>query len=185
MGSTRIIVWLLAVLVTGLASGCCTKSSGKKSGLPPSIRETVTKNKLDHRLKESRQADIKQYDELNTSDPRLNEERRRKTEQYRRLEYAHQMLVNSNVEGSLRELERLQLDLRDDPYLEMQTWYLSAMAYHKQGKPSRRKRSMRKMLETMEVLQKDPRFKAAHEDGKMAQDVVKMSISRGGDKFAE
>ncbi|MFZ5952906.1 MAG: hypothetical protein ACOYXC_19540 [Candidatus Rifleibacteriota bacterium] len=134
---------------------------------------------------ESRQANIRQYDELNTSDPVLNEERRRKTEQYRRLEYAHQMLINSNVEGSLRELERLQLDLRDDPYLEMQTWYLSAMAYHKQGKPSRRKRSMRKMLETMEILQKDPRFKAAHEDGKMAQDVVKMAISKGGDKFAE
>ncbi len=179
------MLWLLAVLLTGLAGGCCTRVSNRKHGLQPSIREPVTKNKIDQTLCESRQPNIRQYDELNTSDPRLNEERRRKTEQYRRLEYAHQMLVDSNVEGSLRELERLQLDLRDDPYLEMQTWYLSAMAYHKQGKPSRRKRSMRKMLETMEILQKDPRFKAACEDGKMAQDVVKMSISKGGDKFAE
>jgi Tfp pilus assembly protein PilF len=111
--------------------------------------------------------------------------KKEKTRQYERLEYAYSMLMKSNPQAALREIERLQMDIRDDKYLELKTWYLSAMIYHKMGKISRRKRAMRKMLEVMQELQKDPRFKRAFAEGKRTRDFIDMVNKSGGDKYAE
>lgn len=171
-----------SMLVISLATGCCTRKVQKNDNGSPDLRQT---GRFDERQSQTRKRlpGLDKEDELNTLDPRLNEIRRRKTEQYRRLEYAHEMLVDNNPQGSLRELERLQLDIREDPYLEMQAWYLSAMVYHKLGKPSRRKRSMRKMLETMELLQKDPRFRTIYEDGKLSQQAIDKAKKEAGVKY--
>ena len=184
--SVRLGFLIVAALFLSMATGCCTRTarntSLKKPDKKASIKEHGERNdktsekKIEHPSRE---------DELNTGDPLMNESRRRKAEQYRRLEYAYRMLSKSDPQGALRELERLQMDIREDPYLEMQTWYLSAMVYHKLGKPSRRKRSMRKTLEVMEQMQKDPRFKAAFADGKISQEVIDMAIKKAGDKYAD
>lgn len=180
-----IFVLVVAILCLSLATGCCTKKPISAKKVPSGKIDTPRTFPGISSESSPGGYSQKQIDELNTKDPKVNEMRRRKTEQYKRLEYAHKMLKDSNPQAALREIERLQMDIRDDTYLEMQTWYLSAMVYHKMGKSSRRKRSMRKMLETMEVLQKDPRFKAAYEDGKISQEVIKMSINKEGDKYAE
>lgn len=104
---------------------------------------------------------------------------------YRRLENAFDMLQSDNLDGAQREIERVQLEINNDPHLEMQSWYLSAMIYHKSGKTSRRKRSMRKMLESMEQLQKDPRFRRSFEDGMMSQEVIKLAIEKGDGRYVE
>ncbi|HMM61608.1 MAG TPA: hypothetical protein PKC25_15925, partial [Candidatus Rifleibacterium sp.] len=65
----------------------------------------------------------------------LRDKDKRIKEQYRRLEYAFEMYNSTNFDGALREVERLQLEINNDPYLEMQSWYLSAMIYHKSDKP--------------------------------------------------
>jgi hypothetical protein len=106
-------------------------------------------------------------------------------ELYRRLELSFEMFQKENFDGALREVERVQMDVNEDPYLEMQTWYLSAMIYHKTAKPSRRGRAMRKMLELMETLQKDPRFRESFEEGLMSQQVIDMALSQGEGKYAE
>lgn len=172
-----------AMLVLSLVSGCCTRSSRTPATGP--AHELTDKRTSQNRssFSSERNVEPKSENELQTSDPRLNEQRRRKTEQYKRLEYAHRMLMENNPQGSLREVERLQMDIREDPYFEMQTWYLSAMVYHKLGKPTRRKRSMRKMLETMEQLQKDARFRTAFEDGKFSQEAIQKAMNDAGEKY--
>ncbi len=175
---------LLTTLILSSVTGCCTRKSGKigKSG---GTKNEIVANSRENSTKEKMQVSSSRSDELNTGDSRVDQMRRRKTEHYRRLEYAHSLLLGSDPQSALRELERLQMDIRDDLYLEMQTWYLSAMIYHKLGKSSRRKRSMRKMLETMEALQKEPGFKEALEDGNISQEVIQMAIGKAGEKYAE
>ncbi len=180
--ANRTVFIFASMLLISLVTGCCTKTVKKNVGSSQNRRQTGSFDERQSQ-KQKRLSGLNKEDELNTQDPRLNEIRRRKTEQYRRLEYAHEMLVDNNPQGSLRELERLQLDIREDPYLEMQAWYLSAMVYHKLGKPSRRKRSMRKMLETMEQLQKDPRFRTIHEDGKLSQKAIDKAKKEAGVKY--
>jgi len=113
------------------------------------------------------------------------EKDRRSQELYRRLELSFEMFQKENFDGALREVERVQMDVNDDPYLEMQTWYLSAMIYHKTSKTSRRSRAMRKMLELMETLQKDPRFRESFDEGMMSQQVIDMALTQGEGKYVD
>ena len=115
----------------------------------------------------------------------LRDKDKRIKEHYRRLEYAFEMYNTDNFDGALREVERLQLEISNDPYLEMQSWYLSAMIYHKSDKPSRRKRAMRKMLESMEQVQKDPRFRTAFEDGMISQELMNLAREKGNDRYGK
>ncbi|GAB4274028.1 MAG: hypothetical protein Kow0029_14100 [Candidatus Rifleibacteriota bacterium] len=174
-----------AVLCLGTLAGCCNrKKSSKKINDSIKIEDFNLRNLSNKDTGHARHSPDRRNNEYLTGDPEIDESRKRKAEQYKRLEYAYKMLKDSNPQGALREIERLQMNIRNDPYLEMQAWYLSAMIYHRMGKPSRRKRSMRKMLETMEQLQKDPRFMAAYNEGMDAQEVVKMAIKEG-EKYAE
>jgi hypothetical protein len=186
-----IFAMLGALLCLSLAVGCCTKKTDDQSGQNRSSQagsyvSSSLSGKLDGDLASLKKSKpVKARNELNTGDPQLDESRRRKAQHYKRLEYAHQMLLRSNPQGALREIERIQMDLRDDPYLEMQTWYLSSMVYHRLGKTSRRKRSMRKMLETMEKLQKDERLRKAYQEGESSQKIIQMVKDQAGDAYAE
>ena len=75
--------------------------------------------------------------------------------------------------------------IENDPYLEAQTWSLSAMIYDKQGKTSRRKRSFRKMTECIEALQKDSRYINVYKEGMLYQELFGTIKEMGGEKYAE
>jgi hypothetical protein len=171
----------LAVLTVAVTSGCCSRSAPiRKKDLSASRQELTGKTPSEDR---SPGADDTIID--GTDAAPLSDREKRTSQLYQRMEYAFEMFRTDNIDGALREVERVQLELNNDPYLEMQTWYLSAMIYHKSGKTSRRKRSMRKMLEVMEQLQKDPRFRQSLEDGLISQDVIKQAIEKGEGRYAE
>lgn len=173
----------ITIIVVLTATGCCGRSTkrptgGKKNdGQVADPSRTDVKNPVDS-------VSAKNTGAVDISEPE-SDSQKRSASLYRRLENSFAMFNTDNIDGALRELERVQLEINNDPYLEMQTWYLSAMIYHKTGKSSRRKRSMRKMLEVMEQLQKDPRFRRSFEDGKMSQDVIKLAIEKGEGRYVE
>ncbi len=163
-------------------TGCCTRS------VPRPIRNIFPDNHarpVSPAGSQPVETSAGEASVLAESQPPEREKDRRTQELYRRLELSFEMFQKENFDGALREVERVQMDINDDPYLEMQTWYLSAMIYHKTEKPSRRGRAMRKMLELMETLQKDPRFRESFEEGTMSQQVIDMALTRGEGKYAE
>jgi hypothetical protein len=177
------------LLVMGMTTGCCTKTTALSSR--PDIDNKASNGRRQNsilaisRTRSSVREIEKIQNEFDTGNPKVDKARRRRAEQFKGLEFAHEMLLKSNPQGALREVERLQMNLRDDPYVEMQTWYLSAMIYHRLGKTSRRKRSMRKMLETMETLQKDPRFREIYKEGMETQDLIQKALTMEGNKHEE
>lgn len=163
-------------------TGCCTKTG------PRPIRNIFPENPVKSVSRVGSQTEVQNSGEASVLvDPQLpeREKDRRTQELYRRLELSFEMFQKENFDGALREVERVQMEINEDPYLEMQTWYLSAMIYHKTAKPSRRGRAMRKMLELMETLQKDPRFRQSFEEGAMSQQVIDMALTQGEGKYAE
>jgi hypothetical protein len=180
------IAMFCAILLVSMVSGCCTKrydAVKRKDRLKDLKVKSAVINKTEG--ESSRQKKLTQFSDRRSLSPEELKLKKEKTRQYERLEYAYSMLMKSNPQAALREIERLQMDIRDDKYLELKTWYLSAMIYHKMGKISRRKRAMRKMLEVMQELQKDPRFKRAFAEGKRTRDFIDMVNKSGGDKYAE
>ncbi|HNW33719.1 MAG TPA: hypothetical protein PKM25_02225 [Candidatus Ozemobacteraceae bacterium] len=99
------------------------------------------------------------------------------------LERVSAMLKGSNYEGALREADRLQADNARDPNVTMRTSYLKAMIFHRMNDGARRKEAMNQMLKSMEALQKDPRFRAAYEDGKAGSELIKLSVEKSGKKY--
>lgn len=177
-----LVVSFIAVIMS--CTGCCTKTTRRK---PPKNQQTTEDPASDHSRPEH-VAKSSGGDEIGIFEQRQLPEREKDRftrELYRRFELSFEMFQKQNYDGALREVERVQLEIKDDPYLSMQTWYLTAMIYHRTGKSSRRDRSMRKMMEMMEAVQKDPRFRTSFEDGMLSQEVVDMAISSGEERYAE
>ena len=167
----RFCLALLIALAAAFTGGCCRRRPRQ-----PATPDRSAFERKQERIEDERLSDTATPSQLSLENTKLSQRERdhiRLTQElYQRLERSHQLLQSSNPEAALRELERLQQGIRDDPYLEMQTWYLSAMIYHKTGAVSRRRRSMRKMMETLEKLQKDPRFLRAHQLGITNQQLI-------------
>jgi hypothetical protein len=178
------ILFFITILLISFVTGCCTKKK-KIIDAKDQISE-ITSIIAESEKKTGGSGSAKKSFKEKTQDSYAVRAANRKTAGlYKRLEHSYDMLERSNPEGALREVERLQREIRNDPYLEMQSWYLSSMIYHKMGKASRRKRSMRKMLETMEILQKDPRFRSAYEVGMGIQGLIEHTKKKEGKKYAE
>lgn len=173
----------LAVLAVFASAGCCSRRSDNriKPRKDPK-REVVDRSNTVTPLSVGESVDKKADFAENSA---VSDAEKLSASLYRRLDYSFEMFRRDNMDGALREVERLQLEINNDPYLEMQSWYLSAMIYHKTGKASRRKRSMRKMLETMEQLQKDPRFRKSFQDGMDSQDLINMALKKSEGKYAD
>ena len=107
----------------------------------------------------------------------------RTSELYEKFSYANKMFKNRNCDAALREIDRIQQEINNDPYLKLQTWALSAAIYDKTGKTSRRKRSYTKMLEAIEEVKKDSRYKKAYEDGMACKDFADMAAKKGDKKY--
>lgn len=99
------------------------------------------------------------------------------------LERISVMMKGGNYEGALREADRVQRDNPRDPNVTMRTSYLKAMVFHRMNDVNRRKEAMNQMLKSMEDVQKDPRFRAAFEDGTANAEIIKMSIDRAGGRY--
>lgn len=175
---------LLTLLMLMNLPGCCSRKTVSR---PDPGRKTPVTSAAGSTTTDRRPVPIVENTVVSGNEALrpLRDQDKKTRELYRRFEYAFDMFNSDNLDGALREVERLQLEINNDPYLEMQSWYLSAMIYHKTDKTSRRKRAMRKMLESMEQLQKDPRFRNAFEDGMISQEVIKMAIEKGEGRYAE
>ncbi len=179
------IIFFITILLSSFVSGCCTKKKANRSKKDDMAEITSIIEKSEAVSDDKKGTPKKNFKEKSRDSYAIREANRKTAGLYKRLEHSYDMLERSNPEGALREIERLQREIRNDPYLEMQSWYLSSMIYHKMGKASRRKRSMRKMLETMEVLQKDPRFRSAYEMGMGIQGLIEYTKKKEGKKYAE
>ena len=176
---------LLLVLAILHLPGCCSRKTTDKrndNGRKPAIDSSANSSQNGS---VQAQGSGEVLISGNESVRPLRDKDKRIREQYRRLEYAFEMYNSANFDGALREVERLQLEINNDPYLEMQSWYLSAMIYHKSDKPSRRKRAMRKMLESMEQVQRDPKGRAALEDGMNSQELMNLAREKGNDRYGK
>lgn len=184
-GTRRFAAIILAMLLLNLPGCCSRKTVDKKTVVGrtnSSSGKTVRADAGTPKVNATTGEELISGNEMGRP---LRDQDKKTKELYRRLEYAFEMYNTSNFDGAIREVERLQLEINNDPYLEMQSWYLSAMIYHKTDKISRRKRAMRKMLETMEILQKDPRFRSAYADGMISQEIIKMAKEKGDSRYAE
>jgi hypothetical protein len=179
--SRLLITLFVAILLTIIATGCCTR---KKVDKTTSVKTNSSKTSSKKVKNDFKKKPIKK----NNGNGLSYEEkkaRRQKTETYRNLERANQMFERSNYESALRQVKRVQLENRDNPYIMMKSWYLSAMIYHKMGKSSRRKRAMRKMVDSLKKARKDPRYQAAVTDGLMASEFIGEVKKNGGKRFEE
>lgn len=174
---------VLVIMIAMAAAGCCGRIRKKPVEI---IKKTVVIDEAEEQMSETTEEASGSQTKADRRQSKKPSDKDKVTAAlYQRLENSFAMFQTDNIDGAQRELDRVQLEINDDPYLEMQTWYLAAMISHKSGKTSRRKRAMRKMLETMEQLQKDPRFLRSFEDGMVSQEVIKMAIDKGEGRYAE
>ncbi len=169
-------------------TGCCgkKKSTYKKNNSLVFKRGSKKTNKKDTKNQnKSNSIEFGDFDLNVTNQSPLRAQDELTSELYEKLDYANSMFKNHNYDGALREISRIQQNQasKDDPYLRMQTWALSAMIYDKTGKNSRRKRSYTKMIETMEELKKDSRYKKSYEDGMICQGLIASATHKGDKKY--
>ena len=179
---------LILLMALGL-SGCCgrksqsNKKGNKKIDFAESLKKTNTKDKANVKgtsvvndFGNDLDVDLIGKLPLRAQDERTNE-------LYEKLNYANKMLKNRNYDAALREIDRIQQEINNDPYLKLQTWALTAVIYDKTGKTSRRKRAYTKMLEAIGELQKDSRYKKAYEDGMACKDFAALAAKKGDKKY--
>ena len=176
---------LLTLMAIGL-SGCCGRKSrtgknnktNKNVDFAESLKKSIEKNKSNTGASTVSDIDI---DFIGKLPMRARDERT--SELYEKFNYANKMFKNRNYEAALREVDRIQQEINNDPYLKMQTWALAAMIYDKTGKTSRRKRSYSKMIEALEEVKKDSRYKKAYEDGMACKDFAALAAKKGEKKY--
>ena len=183
-----ICIAFILLMALGL-SGCCgrksqsNKKGNKKIDFAESLKKTNIKDKAGvngtsvvNDFGNDIDIDLIGKLPLRAQDERTNE-------LYEKLNYANKMLKNRNYDAALREIDRIQQEISNDPYLKMQTWALTAVIYDKTGKTSRRKRAYTKMLEAIEELHKDSRYKKAYEDGMACKDFAALAAKKGDKKY--
>ncbi len=184
------LVCIAFILLTAFGlSGCCGRKiqSNKKSNKKIDFAESLKKPNIKDKAGVKGSSVVNDFGNdididligklpLRPQDERTNE-------LYEKFNYANKMFKNSNYDAALREINRIQQEINNDPYLEVQTWALTAAVYDKTGKTSRRKRAYTKMIEAFEVLLKDSRYKKAYEDGMACQDFATMAAKKGDKKY--
>lgn len=168
-----------------LATGC-----GYKGGLRKTEGKTTDKSgfsqEKDPDSSKTWSADRRiPGDETEPDSPETEALRRKQRDVTKNLEDASKMIKSANLEGALRLVQRVQQENSTDPNVTMQTWYMQAMIYHRQKDGTKRKEAMNQMLKSMETLQKDPRFKQAHEDGQDSMEVIKQSLDSAGSRYGK
>lgn len=180
--ASRCFCYVLILLTALNLLGCCGSKKNSSVRRGRSKRYTSSSSGTKKTSSNSEKASADEDIGIDLSDERpLTQAQENTRELYEKMDYAHRMYKSTNYDGALREVERILQKIDNDPYLEMQAWGLSAMIHDKAGRTSRRKRSYRKMIDCMEQLQKDPRFKKSFEDGKECQELIE-TVKKNGDK---
>ena len=172
-------------------SGCCGRKSQtkKKNNKKINFAESLKKSNVKEKAIVSEASVVNDFgndldiDLIGKLPLRPQDERTQ--ELYEKFNYANKMFRSSNYEAALREINRIQQEINNDPYLKLQTWALTAAVYDKTGKTSRRKRAYTKMLEAIEELHKDSRYKKAYADGMICQDFANLAVKKGDKKYGE
>ena len=185
----RWICFFLIMLLAISLSGCCGRKKQKVSKSKGRIDMTDSLKKLGNKSKNKNtaKASAKKVEDIAVDlagQLPLREKDQQTKELYENLERANDLYKMRNYEGALRELDRIQRESADDPYLEMQAWALSATVYDKTGKTSRRKRAYRKMFDALVAVHKDPRYEKARQDGKECMELIKIAKEKGDEKYA-
>ncbi len=187
--ASRCFCYVLILLTALNLLGCCgnKKNSSSSGRRGRSKRYTSDSSRAKEKSSNSEKSSAAEDIGNDLSDEgSLTQDQENTSELYEKMDYAHKMYKSTNYDGALREVERILQKIDNDPYLEMQVWGLSAMIHDKAGRTSRRKRSYRKMIDCMEQLQKDPRFRKSFEDGKECQELIEMAKKNGDKKnYAE
>lgn len=183
-----ICIIILFLMALGF-SGCCgrksqpNKKNNKKIDFTESLKKSNTKDKSNVKggsvvndFGNDFDIDLIGKLPLRAQDERTNE-------LYEKFNYANKMFKNRNYDAALREIDRIQQEINNDPYLKVQTWALTAAVYDKTGKTSRRKRAYTKMLEAMDELLKDSRYRKAYEDGMACKDFADLAAKKGDKKY--
>ncbi len=183
-----ICIIFLLLMALG-SSGCCGRKSqpnkkiNKKIDFTESLKKSNTKDKASVKgvsvvndFGNDIDIDLIGKLPLRARDEHTNE-------LYEKFNYANKMFKNRNYDAALREIDRIQQEINNDPYLKVQTWALTAAVYDKTGKTSRRKRAYTKMLEAMDELLKDPRYRKAYEDGMACKDFADLAAKKGDKKY--
>lgn len=175
----RIIALLFSISATIITvAGCCNVR--RRRPIPShKIKDTIKKNDSISKQKTELKPESMRY----YAGKKLTQKQIKLTKIYENLEEAEKMLDRKNAEGALRTVKRIQNSVQNNPYLDMQTWYLSAKIYNKMGKTSRRKRAMRKMISAMKKMQKNPSYYKAYKDGMMSKDLVNRVIKKEKGKY--
>ena len=168
---------MLIISVTALTvTGCCNV---RKNKVVPVIKPIVKRDNTTTNNGSSTVPLTKQY----YAGKKLTQKQIKLSKIYKELEEAQTMLENKNAEGALRAVERIQNSVTDNPYLEMQAWYLSVEIYDKLGKTSRRKRAMRKMMDSIEIMQKNPSYRNSYKDGMISKDLINRVMEKEKGKY--
>lgn len=170
--------------------GCCgrkkIKEKAKKSNKKIDVSESLKKLKI--KKDEGSKKPSPKVEDIDVDligQLPLREKDERTSELYEKLDRANSLYKNRNYDGALREIDRIQREIDNDPYLEMQTWGLAALIYDKTGKTSRRKRAYSKMFDSLVAVHKDPRYAKAREDGKICLELIEIAKVKGDRKYAE
>lgn len=173
-----VLVFSLAVVVA-TTTGCCSVKRKKIKENKSSTRKinTTSNGNKYTKTKYNKRSRFKSSQKKRTS------EQKKLARLYSGLEQASNMMEKKNNEGALRAVKRIQNSVINNPYIEMQAWYLSVQIYDKMGKRSSRKRSMRKMFEAMKSLRKHPEYQKSCKTGLANQNVIKTAIKQGKGKY--
>ncbi len=185
-GLSCCLCFMLLLLMAFELTGCCgrkktdnTKKDYLSGTLKKSNKKKKDKNKKDSdRIGEYADVDVDLSGELPL---RAKDERTK--ELYEKLDYANKLFKSRNYDSALREINRIRQQVDDDSYLKLQTWALSAMIYNQMGNTSKRKHSYRKMMESLDEVKKDARYKKAYEDGMVCQGLIASATQKGDKKY--
>ena len=165
-------------------TGCCGRKknndNNKKDYLSRTLKNKKKKDKkkVDSRIGEYGDVEMDLSGELPL---RPNDEKTK--ELYEKLDHANKMFKNRNYDSALREINRIRQQIDNDCYLKLQTWALSAMIYNQMGNTSKRKHCYRKMMESLDEVKKDARYKRAYDDGMLCQSLIASATQKGDKKY--
>lgn len=178
----------IGAIVVVLTMMMAIMSCGTRSKKKPTFKKSTSLN-YSTSSKSSSKSNIKNDNSVEESvninysrkiKKELSSEQKRSAQLYKRLDNSYEMYKRKNYESALSEVESVMRNLHKDPYLEAQTWAMSAMIYDKQHKNSRRKRAYRKMVECIENLQKDSRYTNMYKEGMENFTLFEKIKERGG-----
>lgn len=174
----RLVFFCAWLLICILFAGCCRRTDRERTDKSVD----VTKITEDFSLKnENDMSD----DSQRKYESHLDIDLRQTKTAYSLLQRSYENYRYHNYSAALRELERCQGLIRNDPYLEMQSWYMAVKIHQKMGAVSRKRRAMRRMMESMEELQGDFRFRQAHKQGMATRELIDFFNKKAGDTYAD